>query len=136
MPATLVGLASACGAVCLGARARVVDGVIEIGGGPVKALTRALPPVLRFEAITFGHVVIGCNEAALVRLRVHERVHVRQYERWGLFFFPAYLGSSVWQLLRGRHFYYDNHFEVEAFRAAESAGGTPRSELLDTTDTP
>jgi hypothetical protein len=47
---------------------------------------------------------------------------VRQYERWGAFFFPAYLGSSLWQLVRGRDPYRHNRFEREAFRA--SGGGT------------
>jgi hypothetical protein len=36
-------------------------------------------------------------------------------------FFAAYAGSSLWQLLRGRRAYWDNHFEVEA-RALEGAG--------------
>jgi hypothetical protein len=40
---------------------------------------------------------------------------VRQYERWGVLFFPLYLGSSLWQLLRGRSPYYANRFEREAF---------------------
>ena len=53
----------------------------------------------------------------LSSLRAHEQVHVRQYERWGLFFVPAYLVSSLWQLLRGRHIYRDNCFEREAFGA-------------------
>lgn len=126
MPATVLGLVTAAGALCLGARPRIVDGVLEVCGGPLQRLVRMLPRPLRFDAITFGHVVVGCNEAALATLRTHEHVHVRQYERWGLFFFPAYLGSSLWQLLRGRHPYYDNRFEVEAFRvgaAASAAAG-------------
>lgn len=28
------------------------------------------------------------------------RVHVRQYERWGVLFFPLYLGSSLLELAR------------------------------------
>lgn len=111
-PATAVGLAAALFAVLLGARARVVDGVVEVAGG-------WLPPVLRFEAITFGHVVLGATHTALCDLRSHERVHVRQYERWGLLFFPAYLGSSLVQWLRGRDPYLDNRFEREAFARAD-----------------
>jgi hypothetical protein len=45
---------------------------------------------------------------------------VRQYERWGLLFYPAYGLSSLWQLLRGRRPYWDNVFEVEARRRSGS----------------
>lgn len=73
-----------------------------------------------FVAITFGHVVIGQSHAVLAGLRVHEHEHVRQYERWGVLFFAAYLGSSAIQWLRGRDPYRDNRFERQA-RAAERA---------------
>jgi hypothetical protein len=43
-------------------------------------------------------------------------VHVRQYERWGPLFVPAYLVSSLVLWLRGRDPYWDNPFEVEARR--------------------
>jgi hypothetical protein len=121
-PATVLGLVFAALAVCGGARLRLVGGVVEVGGGRFGALLGRMPRALRFEAITFGHVVLGRSPAVLVRLRRHERVHVRQYERWGAFFFPAYLGSSLWQLVRGRDPYRHNRFEREAFRA--SGGGT------------
>jgi hypothetical protein len=65
--------------------------------------------------MTFGHVVLGRDEHALAETRAHERVHVRQYERWGVLFLPAYLASSLWALLSGRHYYFDNAFEREAF---------------------
>ena len=42
---------------------------------------------------------------------------MRQYERWGPFFLPAYLLSSLLQLLRGRHPYRENHFERQAYAA-------------------
>lgn len=73
-----------------------------------------LTKVLPFRGITFGHVILAVTQEELERLRAHERVHVRQYERWGIFFFPAYIGSSVWQLLRGRKVYWDNYFEIQA----------------------
>ena len=44
---------------------------------------------------------------------------MRQYERWGPFFIPAYLLSSLVQLLRRRDPYLDNRFEREAY------GGRP-----------
>ena len=36
-------------------------------------------------------------------------------EIWGPLFIPAYLAASLTAVLRGRHFYFDNAFEVEAF---------------------
>ena len=117
-PATLVGLACAALALALGARACRRQGAIEVAGGPVARFVARLPEGLRFGAITLGHVIIGLDEATLDRARSHEHVHMRQYERWGVLFFPLYLGSSLWQWARGRDAYRDNHFEREAFAKA------------------
>ncbi len=110
-PNTLLGLALGLLLVPFGARLRIVDGVIEIAA-------RRAPPRCRwpFAAITFGHVVLGTHAQELQRLRAHERVHVRQCERWGPLFLPAYLLAGAWQWLRGRDAYRDNPFEVEARR--------------------
>ena len=53
------------------------------------------------------------------RCRAHELVHVRQAELLGPLFIPAYFGASVWAVLRGRHLYRDNWFEVDARRRSE-----------------
>ena len=50
--------------------------------------------------------------------RCHEHVHIRQYERWGALFVPAYLAASAWQGLRGGAPYRDNVFEREAYAAS------------------
>lgn len=123
-PGTAVGLGLAALAALVGARARLLDGVIEVAlwpGGHPGPLARALP----FTAITFGHAVIAVTWREQDRLRAHEREHVRQYERWGVVFFVAYPLSSLWQMVRGRHYYWDNWFEVQA-RAAERFGWPPR----------
>lgn len=114
-PASLVGLAVGLVALASGARARVVDGALEVAGGNLRSLILRLPEGLRFGAITLGHVIVGIDHGVLAHARSHEQVHVRQYEKWGLFFFPLYLGSSLLQLARGRDPYRDNCFEVEAF---------------------
>ncbi|HET9646202.1 MAG TPA: signal peptide prediction [Burkholderiaceae bacterium] len=119
LPATLVGALAGMLALGLGARGRIVAGTAEIGGGRLASLLRVLPARFRFEAITLGHVIVGIDHRALARHRDHERVHVRQYERWGLLFFPLYFGSSLWQLMRGRDPYLDNCFEREAFAVEE-----------------
>jgi len=67
----------------------------------------------RYRAITFGHVVLGVDELD-EEVLVHELAHVRQYERWGPFFVPAYLIAGLFAALRRRHPYRDNHFEVAA----------------------
>ena len=116
-PCTAVGLCLFAPALLLGARARIVEGCIEIAlarGDGARGWVRRLP----FNAITFGHVVAGVNAAELDRLRLHERAHVAQYERWGLLFLVAYPAESLWQWMRGRRAYFDNGFEVQARKVA------------------
>lgn len=108
-PNTLVGLAFALTLLPFGARLRLVDGVIEVA-----ALQRAPNRPWPFAAITLGHVVLGSHAQELHCWRAHERVHVRQCERWGPLFLPAYLLAGLWQWMRGRRAYWDNPFEVEA----------------------
>jgi len=67
--------------------------------------------------VALGHAILARDQAALDRHREHELVHVRQAERWGPLFLPAYLLASGWQLVCGRHPYRDNPFEAEARRA-------------------
>ena len=74
----------------------------------------------RYRAITFGHVVLAVDELDPQTLR-HELVHVRQYERWGPLFVPAYLLESARAGARGGHAYRDNSFEIAARRGAEAA---------------
>jgi hypothetical protein len=113
-PCTFVGFVAAAVLLLCGARARWVCGVLEVSGG---SSAQRLP----FDAITLGHVVLARTPRAMVRWRRHERVHVRQCERWGPLFFPAYLLAGAWQGLRGRSVYWNNPFEVEAFKAGNSS---------------
>jgi hypothetical protein len=76
----------------------------------------------RYRAITFGHVVL-CVDTADDALIDHELVHVRQYEAWGPFFIPAYLGASIAARLRGGRAYTDNRFEVAARSSATDDPG-------------
>ena len=81
-------------------------------------------------AITFGHVVLGHDEEALTITRVHERVHVRQYELWGPVFIPAYLLAALWGLINRSGIYYGNFFEREAMQIErESQHNLPSSNL-------
>jgi hypothetical protein len=115
-PVSLFGLLLLLLARGLGAQVCVLDGVAECSGGPIDKISR-LPFFSQFAAITLGHIIFANDAACMQRLRVHERTHVKQYERWGPLFPPLYLLSSAWALLRGKHYYRDNVFEIEAFAA-------------------
>lgn len=118
-PATALGLVFALLAL-RGGRIALVDGVVEAHGPLVRwALTHLTVVSGGVVAITFGHVVLGHDDDTLEWSRIHERVHVGQYERWGPFFLPAYVAASLWACVRGGHFYLDNVFE-RAARAKES----------------
>lgn len=96
----------------------LVDGVLEVHSPFIAWVLRhctAIPGGV--SAITFGHVVLGVNRNALRWTRGHERVHVRQYERWGPLFIPAYLLASAWAFVTGAGAYRGNGFEREAFNA-------------------
>jgi hypothetical protein len=113
-PATALGLVLAALALWRG-HVAVVDGVIEARGPLLRWALRHLTPIRGgAAAITFGHVVLGRDAQALEWTRPHERIHVRQYERWGPVLLPAYVAASIWALARGGHAYFDNCFEREA----------------------
>jgi hypothetical protein len=115
-PNTLLGCLFVALALASGGTVRVLEGVIEARGGWLRPLLRGFFPLRGgARAVTFGHVVLARTEADLEHTRVHERVHVRQYERWGPLFLGAYLMSSVWAWLRGQGAYRGNRFEREAF---------------------
>ena len=107
--------------LALGGKLRVVSGVAEFSGGLLISGLASVPGAHRFNAITFGHVILGVSEADLAAARAHEHVHVRQYEAWGPFFLFAYVASSAWQLICGRRPYHDNFFERQAYAADASS---------------
>lgn len=119
-PGSLVGLFAAAIALCRGGGWQVIDGVLEIhGGGVTKLLSRISPFTGAISAITLGHVVVGASLAELDRTRLHERVHVQQYERWGPLFIPAYFLAGGWVWFHGGSPYLDNPFEVEAYAVSD-----------------
>jgi hypothetical protein len=116
-PVSLAALPLAAAALATGGRARIEDGVLEVAGGVLARLLSRAIPSFPIGAITLGHVVLGTDARQLDACRAHERVHVRQYERWGSFFPLLYLASSASALLTGRRFHADNRFEREASQA-------------------
>jgi hypothetical protein len=112
-PNTLLGLALALLCRVAGAiRGRVVCGVLEICGPGVRRLFRRVTPARHtIEALALGHVVLAVDRETLEQTRAHETVHVRQYERWGPFFLPAYWIAGLFAAWRGGDSYKDNPFE-------------------------
>lgn len=118
-PTTLVGLTA--GVLTLATRGRVQRrrGALEFHGGFARWLLSSR--VVGASAMTLGHVILGRDERCLDGCRDHEQVHVRQAERWGPMFLPAYGLASLWARLRGGHYYLDNWFEMDARRACGEA---------------
>ena len=133
LPTTAMGLPLLLAALLGGGRLRWVDGVGEASGGLARFMLRYLIPLRGgASAITFGHLVIACDQECLDWTRSHERVHVRQCERWGPLFIPAYLVAGLVTWMQGKRTYLDNPFEREAeMDAVDSAsiqsGPRPRS---------
>lgn len=115
-PTTLVGLLFIVPALLTGGGVRWHTGVLEVYGGAVRLFLRyctLLPGGAA--AMTLGHVVIATDRSTLNWSRKHERVHVRQAERWGPLFIPAYVLVSIWIWLCGGNGYAENPFEREAY---------------------
>ena len=117
-PYSVLGLLiGGCG-LAFGSRSRIRDGAVEFYDGPVAWLVRHLPTGPLTAGITLGHVILGQTANGLIYVGKHERVHVRQFARWGPLLGIAYLLASAWLWCRGRDAYRDNPFEVEAYREA------------------
>ena len=114
LPVSCIGIVLLPFIILSGGAVVIVAGVIEAEG----AIASFLLSRLHIDAIAIGHVIFGRNRDSLIRCRNHERVHVRQYERWGPLFPVLYLLSSAAAMVRGLHPYRDNRFEKEAFRVS------------------
>lgn len=114
LPCSAVGVVLACIPLLAGGRAKWSSGALEVTYRESEASCGKLARKLPFRGIVFGHVILAVTRSELLNIGPHERVHVQQYERWGLLFFFAYAASGIWQIHRGRSAYWDNHFEVQA----------------------
>jgi hypothetical protein len=115
-PTSAVGLAAGLLALGSGGRVQTRQGALEFHGGFASWF---LDHLAGASAMTLGHVILGRDTLCLDLCREHEQAHVRQVERWGPLFLPAYLACSAWewsQRGKGRHYYYDNYFERQARR--------------------
>jgi hypothetical protein len=119
-PWTLAGLLVGLIGLALGGRVQRTGRIVEFYGPGTARLLRLTPIPGGAAAMTLGHVVLARDAAALEHTRSHELVHVRQYERWGPFFVPVYFLAGAWAWSCGRHPYYDNPFEREAFSSQDA----------------
>ncbi len=117
-PNSLLGIVFGMCSMCFGGRAQMREGCIEFYGGLVAFFLKRTPSG-SMAAMTLGHTIVGQTPEMLDRSREHEHVHVRQYERWGPFFLPAYFGWSLIMWLRRKNPYLDNPFEVEAYGVSD-----------------
>jgi magnesium-transporting ATPase (P-type) len=101
--------------IATGGRVQRRQGALEFHGGFSRWLL--CRRVVMAQAMTLGHVIIGRDPDCLESCREHEQAHVRQVERWGAAFLPAYVFASACAWSRGEHYYLDNWFERDARRA-------------------
>ena len=119
-PCSAIGLTLASLILLAGGKSRWTSGALEVTYRECLSDCGKRARMLPFRGIVFGHVILAVTSEELSSIGPHERVHVEQYERWGLLFFVAYGASSLWQLLHARDPYWDNHFEIQA---RERSGG-------------
>jgi hypothetical protein len=103
-----------------GARSLLVHrGTIGVIGPAIECLLVRVPIIGGAAAMTFGHSILAKDRDTFYSTWDHERVHVDQYQRWGLLFVPMYLGVGLWLKIRGKDPYWDNPFEIEARRLGD-----------------
>jgi len=117
-PSSTLGLTIGAVGLATGGRVRRRGRTLEFYGGVIPWFLEHFPGGVHAAAMTLGHVILGRTAAAVDRCREHELVHVRQYERWGPLFIPAYLLCSAVIWSRGGNAYRDNPFEREAYGKA------------------
>ncbi len=122
-PWSLWGLVIGGAGLLAGVGVRRRGRVLEFWGGPLPLFLKYFPFVAGSPVATFGHVILGRSERYLDACRPHQMVHVKQYERWGPLFVPAYL--TCWCVLWccGKRPYHDNPFEREAYGQTDQLWG-------------
>jgi hypothetical protein len=120
-PCSLLGLMIAAALMLAGGRMRYSKGALECALGNESAFAEYMLRHQNTVAFTMGHVILAWRAEDLQRWHAHERVHVKQYERWGVLMLLAYPAASLWAWLQGKDPYSANHFEQEAYQAGRGA---------------
>ncbi|WP_249660959.1 signal peptide prediction [Variovorax sp. PCZ-1] len=120
-PCSALGLMLCSAALLSGGQLRWRAGALECCLKSDSDLMRWLDRHQPFAAITLGHVIFALRAEDLQRWHAHERVHVKQFERWGALLLLAYPLASLWAWLKGEDAYLANCFEQEAYRLETTA---------------
>jgi hypothetical protein len=115
LPVTCIGLFFALLAELTGGKLQVRGGTVEAHGGFLGRLLRGGKLFRGGAAMALGHVILARDQQCLDKSRPHERVHVRQYERWGPLLLPVHFLVSGWLAWRGYDPHLDHPFEQEAY---------------------
>ena len=94
-PWSLLGLLIGAVGLLSGGHVQRKGRILEFSGGCLPVILHVFPFYFGSPVATFGQVVLGRSDRYLNACRKHQLVHVRQYERWGLLFIPAYLTCSA-----------------------------------------
>jgi hypothetical protein len=116
-PWSLIGLAIGICGLLSGGTVRTYRGTVICYGSMLDGWLRSVPIRGGASAMTFGHCILARSQHEALATHPHELVHVRQYERWGFLFVPAYFISSLYCWAVGADPYRDNAFEREAYEA-------------------
>ncbi len=116
-PNTLLGIFIGFLGLLSGGRARIRNGCLEFYGGLTTFFLKKTP--IQAVAMTLGHTILGQSPELLDSARDHEHVHVRQYEKWGPLFLPAYFACWFVLWVQGKDAYRLIPFEVEAYSKTE-----------------
>lgn len=120
-PVTIVGLAFAVAAAVSGGHVQIRDGIIEAYGGWLHSWMRGGRLFRGGAAMTLGHVILARDRDCLERSRLHEQVHVHQFERYGPLLPPIYVAIAWWLAWRGYDPHLDHPFEQEAYQRDDCA---------------
>lgn len=109
LPTTLVGFLWCL--VCQPVKVRWRNGVVEmqVKWLPMHAAGETMGRLVLYTVVLDGTVYN--------KIQPHEMHHVKQNEKWGPLFGPAYGVACLVAMAEGKDFYFDNYFEVEARRA-------------------
>lgn len=116
LPVTLIGLTIAWLVSLAQGHVEWTDEAVLVRG-PLADWLLSRHPFGAMQAMAIGHVVLARDEPLPSYVWRHELEHVRQGARWGIFFPLVYVLASLLAVLRGKHIYVDNAFEVAARRA-------------------
>ena len=90
------------------------DWIIESNKGFIWLLHK-----LGYEGISIGYTILYYPLPKFPHILyddyLHELVHRQQQKVWGIFFFFAYIVAGFMAIWGGKHFYFDNYFEIQAY---------------------